>query len=182
MKNRRITIVAFLLLAALTLGIGYAAVTTQLFIDGSATVTQEEANNEFNEDIYFSGVKNGSEYVASIGKDAGLGYTASITPSNNDKATFTIENMGNPGESVTITYRVKNDSAFKANITVNAASTTHTHGEIFEVACSAESGVIVEAGKEADVTVTVTRKAGTQVDTTTTSIITLVLDVTSVNN
>ena len=43
MKNRRITIVAFLLIAALTLGFGYAAVTNVLDIQGSASVSATAA-------------------------------------------------------------------------------------------------------------------------------------------
>jgi hypothetical protein len=179
MKNRRITIVAFLLLAALTLGIGYAAVTTQLFIDGSATISQDVANNEFNEDIYFTSVKNNKtgEFVTSVSKDEGLGYSASITTSNNDRATFTVTGLSNENETLTISYKVKNESKFDATITLNASSSV-SNANVFDVTCSASDGVTLAAGQEAIVDVTV--KVKTQVDTETTSSISLILDVTSV--
>ena len=57
MKNRRITIVAFLLIAALTLGFGYAAVTNVLDIQGSASVSATAAEAEFNENVYLRALR-----------------------------------------------------------------------------------------------------------------------------
>lgn len=53
MKNRRLTIVAFLLVACLVVGFGYAQVSTTLRIDGGATIDHTGANSEFNAKVYF---------------------------------------------------------------------------------------------------------------------------------
>jgi hypothetical protein len=55
MKNRRLTIVAFLLVACLVVGFGYAQLSTTLRIDGGATIDHTGANSEFNAKVYFEG-------------------------------------------------------------------------------------------------------------------------------
>lgn len=57
MKNRRLTIVAFLLVACLVVGFGYAQVSTSLRIDGGATIDHTGANSEFNALVYFDDAK-----------------------------------------------------------------------------------------------------------------------------
>ena len=94
MKNRRIAIVAFVLCAAMVIGLGYAAVTNTLDIQGSVAVDANEAEKEFNEDIYFVGVKLGSDFVANIDASAGLDYTANINTNNNNRNT-NINSNGN---------------------------------------------------------------------------------------
>ena len=126
MKNRRITIVAFLLIAALTLGFGYAAVTNVLDIQGSASVSATAAEAEFNENVYFSGVKKGDELVQSIVAGDNLGYTANINANNNDKAQFTVTGLEKSGDKYSITFVVQNDSAFDAKISVK--TNTNTNG------------------------------------------------------
>jgi hypothetical protein len=78
MKNRKFVVVAFLLVAVLLLGVGYAALSDTLDITGSADVNQSAAEEAFNEDVYFS--------AAVANED---GNTASINGDNNDKASFT---------------------------------------------------------------------------------------------
>ena len=46
MKNRRIAIVAFLLIATLVMGVGYAAITGNLTINGTAAYTPEQVVND----------------------------------------------------------------------------------------------------------------------------------------
>ena len=77
MKNRKIVIVAFLLIATLLLGIGYAALTDTLDITGSADVNVSDLEKEYEEDIYFS---------AAVANETG--NTASVNSDNNDKASF----------------------------------------------------------------------------------------------
>ena len=124
MKNRRIAIVAFLLVAALTLGFGYAAVTNVLDIQGSVTVPVTDAEKEFNEDIYFSGVVNGENVVSSVDASAGLDYTANINSNNNDKAQFSVTGIEKKGDSVSITFEIKNDSEHDATVTLKSLTNT----------------------------------------------------------
>ena len=125
MKNRKRIVVAFMLVAVLLLGVGYAAVTTVLDIQGSVNVSATAAENEFNEDIYFEGVVKDSEVVQTIAAGDGLGYTANINTNNNDKAQFTVTGIEKTGQSVAITYRIKNDSSFNATVTLKSKSNTN---------------------------------------------------------
>lgn len=123
MKNRRITIVAFLLIAALTLGFGYAAVTNVLDIQGSASVSATAAEEEFNEDIYFTGVKDSNGlFVSSVPN--GDGFTANINSNNNDKGQFTVTGLRNKDDSVEITYQIKNESQYEASVALKSITNT----------------------------------------------------------
>ena len=152
MKNRRITIVAFLLIAALTLGFGYAAVTNILDIQGSASVSATAAEAEFNENVYFKGVKKGDELVQSIVAGDNLGYTANINTNNNDKAQFTVTGLEKSGDKYSITFVVQNDSTFDAKVSVKTNTNTNTAN--FAFTNSLESDTIA-AGGDLEVTVTV---------------------------
>lgn len=139
MKNRKRVITAFLLIACMLIGVGYAAVTNTLDIQGSADVSQQAAEDEFNEDIYFTGVKvgEGTFKTSALFKEDGsydetrqdgvtYTYSANINSNNNDKAQFTIKNLKNAGESQIITYQIKNDSTHAA--TVSLKTITNTNG------------------------------------------------------
>ena len=127
MKNRKIVVVAFLLVAMLLLGVGYAAVTNVLDIQGSASVSANVAEEEFNEDIYFSGViDSNGDPVANINDATTYGYTANINANNNDKAQFTVNSLRNAPDSKTITFQIKNDSEYTA--TVSLKTITNTNG------------------------------------------------------
>lgn len=85
MKNRRLTIVAFLLVACLVVGFGYAQVSTSLRIDGSATIDHTGANSEFNKLVYFDdeelikGVEGTDTIVLSTDKDVATVTVKSLT-------------------------------------------------------------------------------------------------------
>lgn len=129
MKNRKTVVVAFLLVAVMLMGVGYAAVTNVLDIQGSASVSANVAEEEFNEDIYFKGVKDAQgNVVTNIDSTANAGYTANINTNNNDKAQFTALALANQNDKVTITYVIQNDSAFDA--TVGMKTNTNTNGSI----------------------------------------------------
>lgn len=120
MKNRRITIVAFLLIAALTLGFGYAAVSNVLDIQGSAKVDGKVAVEEFQEDIYFAGVVLGDEVKDSIDATAGQNYTANININNNDKGSFTVNGLRSAGEKAVMTFRIANKSLHEVTVALKA--------------------------------------------------------------
>ena len=61
MKKRRTFIVSMLLVAALALGIGYAALSDTLDINGTADVNQSQAEADFDLNVYFSAVEKGSD-------------------------------------------------------------------------------------------------------------------------
>ena len=98
MKNRKIVVVAFLLIAVLLLGVGYAALTDTLDITGSADVNVSDLEKEFEEDIYFS---------AAVANE-GTPNTASINADNNDKASFSAKSLitNDSDHTVTITPKL----------------------------------------------------------------------------
>ena len=120
MKNRKTVVVAFLLIAVMLLGVGYAAVTNVLDVTGSIKVTKEDAEKEFNEDIFFAGVVKGTELVNAVVADDNLGYTANINTNNNDKAQFTITGIKATDDEQEITYRIKNESELEASVTLKS--------------------------------------------------------------
>ena len=123
MKNRRNVVVAFLVVAVMLLGIGYAALSDTLDITGSADVNQSAAEEAFNEDIYFS---------AAVANDEG--NTASVNADNNDKASFTAATLKGKGDKVSFTFTIKNDGDVDANVTPKLnASLGNTNPEYFSI-------------------------------------------------
>lgn len=147
MKNRKIVVVAFLLIAMLLLGVGYAALTDVLDITGSADVNQSAAEEAYNEDIHFS---------AAVANQAG--NTASVNADNNDKASFTASTLKGKDDAVTFTFTIVNEGDIDAVVTptLNAA-TGNTKPEYFEIT-SDWDGTSKTLAAGASITYTVTVK------------------------
>ena len=123
MKNRRNVVVAFLVVAVMLLGIGYAALTDVLDITGSVDVNQSAAQNEFDQDIYFSAAVANQE-----------GNTASVNNDNNDKASFSAKTLKLKGDKVTFTFTIKNDGELDALVTPKLNATLgNTNPEYFNI-------------------------------------------------
>ena len=147
MKNRKIVVVAFLLIAAMLLGVGYAALTDTLDITGSADVNQSAAEEAFNEDVFFSGA------VANQ-----TGNTASVNADNNDKASFTAATLKGKDDVVTFTFTIKNDGDVAATVTPKLNATLgNTLPEYFEIT-SDWSGESRDLAAHSEITYTVTVK------------------------
>lgn len=124
MKNRKTVVVAFLLVAVMLLGVGYAALTDVLDITGSADVNQSAAEDSFNEDIFFS---------AAVANETG--NTASVNTDNNDKASFTVNTLKGKGDKATFTFTIENKGDLDATVkpTLNA-DVGNTNKEYFSIA------------------------------------------------
>ena len=146
MKKRRTLIVTLMLVAALALGIGYAALTDVLDITGSADVNQSAAEEAFNEDIHFTAAVANEE-----------GNTASVNSDNNDKASFTINTFKGKDDVATFTFTIKNNGDLDATVTPAIAATNgNTNTEYFEVTSNwAGASKTLAAGQEITYTVTV---------------------------
>ena len=149
MKKRRTLVVAFVLVAALCLGIGYAAVSTTLDITGSATMLPNKA---FAEQICFT---------AANPLDAG--NTASVNTNNDSKASFTANNLNGVGNKASFTFTVENkgDLDAKINVTVCNVTAGNVTGEdpYFRITTNWENNIIDIAAADAnsdDDTATVT--------------------------
>ena len=169
MKNRRNVLIAFLLCATLIVGVGYAAFTGNLIINGTATYTHDGA--ELDEDVYFSGYENL--------KHCNVSFT--------DKDTAALEVTFTPADSTdggntcvaTATLIIKNDSTTTgvqfdttalSNIVVNSADTATS---IFTVVATMDDTTL-EAGSTTKVHVTVTANIqGITIDRTGTFVIQL---------
>ena len=116
MKKRRNLIIALLLIAALALGIGYAAVTDSLTITGNANVKPHQDNLE----VIFTDIKNKDKCTATIQTDATV-------------ATFTTTQLEVGGNTASATFVVTNQSPeYKATIDAPTIAIT-TGSEYFEV-------------------------------------------------
>ncbi|MBQ9112042.1 MAG: hypothetical protein IJY08_00510 [Clostridia bacterium] len=145
MKKRKFIVVAFILVAALTIGIGYAALTNVLDINGKADVNASAAEEAFNEDIYFS---------AAVANGENTTNTASINANNKDSASFTANSLKGKDDTATFTFTIKNDGDIDATVTPKL--TTNTLPEYFELTSdwNGEDKTLVAGGK-LDITVTV---------------------------
>lgn len=114
MKNRKTVVVAFLLVAVMLMGVGYAALTDVLDITGSAEVNQSAAEEAFNQDIHFA--VNGA-----VANDDG--NTASVNADNNDKASFTANNLKGKNDTASFTFTIVNTGDVDAVVTPAISNT-----------------------------------------------------------
>ena len=145
MKNRRNVVIAFMIVAVMLLGIGYAALSDTLDITGSADVNQSAAEEAFNEDVYFSAAAANE-----------TGNTASVNADNNDKASFTAATLKGKGDKVTFTFTIKNDGDVDANVTPKLNATLgNTNTEYFTIS-SDWDGATKTLSAHSEITYTVT--------------------------
>ena len=123
MKNRKRAIVAFMLVACMLLGVGYAAITTHLNIQGGATVTVEGSTEAFSADVRFTHVDTGT--------DAAKFATASI--GDGKTADFSVTGLKGAGDTATLTYTITNSGDLDATVTVDGTNTTNNNDAYFTV-------------------------------------------------
>lgn len=157
MKNRKTVVVAFLLIAVMLLGVGYAALTDTLTIIGNAHIDIGTANNTFDEKVYFSDAKATST--------TGTGTQADVASYTSDDATFTANKLAVKDEKSVFTFTITNDSNVDALISVaatklsGAANPSNSNEEKFTVEYAYPDGMtIAKQGGTIDVVVTVTVK------------------------
>lgn len=141
MKNRKTVIIAFLLVAALVLGIGYAAYSTKLFINGTAEVASEAV--AFTKAVTITDAQT---------SDATYG-TATI--GDGQYATFKVFGMTQKDQRVTFTYTITNNSDVDVKVNCTTLPTTTAANSIFSVVQGMHSEVTIAKGTSAKVTVTV---------------------------
>lgn len=157
MKNRKFVVVAFLLVAVMLLGVGYAALTDTLTIIGNAHIDIDTANKTFDEKVYFSDAQPTST--------TGTGAAADIANCEGDDATFTANKLATVGQQSVFTFTIKNDSNVDAVISVGDkklsgdANPSNSNADKFKVEYSYPQGMnITKGGGTITVVVTVTVK------------------------
>ncbi len=150
MKNRKKIVVALLLVAVLCLGVGYAALTDSLLVNGTVSFLKNATTEaEFAEDVHFV---DGSATVNYTGTTTGVssGVTTAVEdedadPKNvDDKLTITVDNtvLAKAGDKVTISANIINESVdYGAKITLNAATSAGAYlGDLYSVTCAWATG------------------------------------------
>ena len=144
MKNRKTIVAIFMLVAVMILSVGYAVLTDTLNIEGDIEVSHTNAENAFDQLVYFSNVSNGE------------GYTAEILTTNNDKGNFTVTDLSEQGQTIEITFTIANDNDFAIRCKLDPTNTAVTNETYF--GCSTNVGdqpFVIGANDTYDVVVTV---------------------------
>ena len=155
MKNRKTVVVAFLLVAVMLLGVGYAALTDTLTIIGNAHIDLDTASLVFDEKVYFS--------AAEATSTTGTGITNDVASFTSDDATFTANKLATVGQNSVFTFTITNDSNVDAVISVSdkklsgVDNPSNSNEEKFAVAYTYPDGMTIDKnGGTIRVVVTVT--------------------------
>ena len=143
-NKKKLQIVLLVLIAVLTLGIGYASISAiNLIINGNATASVSQDNFI----VKFLSEEGVTPTITSVdGGDGDIHVTSDTT------ATFDITGLDAVGESATANFKVKNESnAIGAKIGVSA---TNSNQEYFKVTVTVVDDQL-QAGDETDVRVKV---------------------------
>ncbi len=152
MKKRKTLVVSLLLIAALALGIGYAALSDDLFATGTVGINLDHAEDAFQADVYFSkaGFLNTANGTATIGELAtGTG--------DNDKLIIAVAEgaLKGAGESVVCAVELANKGDLDALVTITEL--TNTNEEYFKITTSwADNTATLAHNGTADLSITIT--------------------------
>ena len=135
MKNRKTVVVAFLLIAVMLMGVGYAALTDVLTLEGILGADVSLATKEFDADIYFS------NDTVDVAKLAAVSYESDADGNMRDTAIIEATGFQQQGDTVKVTLTIKNDSTeFGALVTPSVTSSalavtpgTEGHEPVFTV-------------------------------------------------
>lgn len=165
MKNRKLAVVALLLIAVLTLGVGYATLTDVLSISGGAEVTAAGAEIGLDEKVYFSAA------TVTTGKTEGTNFIDTVSFSG-DSATFSANSLNSSDDRVVYTLTVTNDSDHDIKLSMEALmidqtqNNTNSNPEKFTITYDFDNTAVVSRqGGTAIVTVTVQLKNAEAVPT-----------------
>ena len=145
MRNRKRVVVSFLLVACMLIGIGYAALTDVLDINGTVDVNQSAAEAAFDADIYFTDAT-----------PANTGDSAYISTDDPDMAGFSIASLSGKGDTASFTFTISNFGDLDATVTPTLASDGNTNPTYFKITSDWEGRAKrLEAGSTLTYTVTV---------------------------
>lgn len=105
MRNRKNVIVAFVLVAVMLMAVGYAALSTDLFIGGNATINADQAQSEFDGQIKFDSVK-----PTDISTNGTGSSTDTLTKTADKSMDIGVNSLALKDETATFTFRVINES------------------------------------------------------------------------
>jgi hypothetical protein len=135
MRNRKVIITAFMLIAVMILGVGYAAVSDTLNFGGDATISGDQAQHEFDVDVRITAVSEDmSKWIPYTAEGAEIeranDFVVDIMGSGDneqDVVDFQIFNLADAGDTQVIWFKVVNDSAHDANLIGSTITENGTH-------------------------------------------------------
>lgn len=144
MKNRRIAIIAFVLVAVMAIGVGYAALTDNMKVTGAATA--KDAGTFDAKVVFVSATKKS-------GTDGVTVSNGAIDPTQ-DILDLTLAGFEKLNDTITVTVTVKNDSDLDA--VIDNMAFTDVAGKYFEASHTLADDTAIAAGASITFDVTVT--------------------------
>ncbi len=140
MKNRKVIVTAFLLVAALILGVGFAQLNDALTITGDATVSGVHAQNTYDEDVHFEKVAldaaslNWQDQIddpdntsVSAWINAGAGIDLK------DTAGFAVNTLAEKDDVAIIWFKIVNEGTNTATVSVTSSVGAQTDATLFGI-------------------------------------------------
>ena len=146
MKKRNTTIFAFLLLAAVGMGVGYAAFSQEFDVNGTVKVNTSQAEEEFKKEIIFTNAT--AEVQKAGGVAAGENPTTATIDAGAHSVTWTINALQAKGDKCIGTFTITNNSDLAAKI--DAYALTNDHSDLFSVTVANIANENVIAAKTAN--------------------------------
>lgn len=147
MKKRNTTIFAFLLLAAVGMGVGYAAFSQEFDVNGTLNIKTSQAEEEFKEEIIFTAA---SAVVTKANNEAAAADATTTTiEDGKHTVTWTINDLQAKGDKCVGTFTVTNNSDLAAKI--EAFANTNNNADLFSVTVNnMENGKTLAAATASD--------------------------------
>ena len=125
MKNRRIIIAAFLCLAVLITGVGYAALTAHILVDGTGSYNMNAAQEGLELDLVF--VEDSAKVIQSgTAASTSVVDTVAIVKDENNKtsAKFEVNTLATLQDEAIFQYTLKNNNEADVDLTIEPLHTT----------------------------------------------------------
>lgn len=119
-KNKKTGII----IAILLLAVGFAAVSTTLYINGTAKIVPDDSN--FEENVVFLDGEDSSVTYPYMETNGGTGSTDVEVSADGKTLTFTTQVLKNIGDSATVYFKIHNGSQYDARLGVNTAAEGET--------------------------------------------------------
>ncbi len=154
-KSSKIIAIIALIVAVIGLSLGFAAFSSILTIQSSADVTPSESDFKV---VFATTDDEGSEVTATT---TGEGATADNATISDTKITGLKAKFTKPGQSVTYTFKAKNESDYDAYLkSINIANAAEGETSIKCTAGTGDAGLVAKACNGIKVTVTVGEGGG----------------------
>ena len=149
MKKRNTTIFAFLLLAAVGMGVGYAALSQQFNVGGTVTIEKVQAQKEFTEEVIFAEIADAdlNYFKADGSAKAKVEGDKAVLDTAKHNVTWTVKTLAAKGEKATLSLTVLNQSDVEATIQ-NITAWTNSSNGLFSVTDDLSTKDLVLSAKD----------------------------------